>query len=60
MVEPGDAAAMARAVEALAADPSRAREMGEHGRAYVVEHFNRRKIAGRLRAPSMKPRRIRL
>jgi len=49
VVEPGDPAALARAVELLAADPALAREMGERGRAYVVEHFNRRRIASRLR-----------
>ena len=46
---PEDAAALASAVDALAADPVLAREMGERGRAHVVEHFNRATIAATLR-----------
>lgn len=40
LFEPGNAAALARALEALAADPGRARAMGEAGRALVREHFS--------------------
>jgi glycosyltransferase involved in cell wall biosynthesis len=50
VTQPGDAAALEAAVETLAADPERARKMGRMGREYVVEHFNREKIAVRLRA----------
>ena len=41
-VPPGDPAAMASAIRAFAADPARARSMGERGRAYVVREFDRR------------------
>jgi glycosyltransferase involved in cell wall biosynthesis len=46
---PGDGVALHQAVVALAGDPDRARDMGRRGRTYVVEHFNRAKIALRLR-----------
>jgi glycosyltransferase involved in cell wall biosynthesis len=49
VAEPGDAPALHAAVEALAEDPGRARKMGDVGRDYVIEHFNRKKIAERLR-----------
>ena len=50
VTEPGDAVALEAAVEKLAADPDRAAAMGRRGRDYVVEHFDREKIAMRLRA----------
>jgi glycosyltransferase involved in cell wall biosynthesis len=50
VTEPGDAEALEAAVEKLAADPKQAAAMGRHGREYVVEHFDREKIAMRLRA----------
>jgi glycosyltransferase involved in cell wall biosynthesis len=40
VVPPGDAAAAASALAALAADPDRARAMGEGGRARQREHFD--------------------
>lgn len=40
-VRPGDAVELARAVEQLADEPDRGREMGLRARAYVAEHFNR-------------------
>ncbi len=46
---PGDAQALHDAVESLASDPLAAKEMGSRGRAYVVDHFNRKKIAEQLR-----------
>src|SRR5919109_1528507 len=49
VVAPEDPVALAAAIERLAADPEGARRMGERGRAYVVEHFSRATIAGRLR-----------
>ena len=49
VTEPGDAAQLSQAVIALAADPDRARRLGRNGREYVDEHFNRGKIALRLR-----------
>jgi glycosyltransferase involved in cell wall biosynthesis len=41
-VPPEDDRALADAVRLLATSPSLAREMGEHARAYVEQHFNRR------------------
>jgi len=41
-VNPGDSRALAQAIRQLASEPDRCREMGERGRAYVREHFNRR------------------
>lgn len=46
---PGDAAQLRDAVETLAHEPERARALGSNGRRYVDEHFNRDKIALRLR-----------
>ena len=48
VVEPEDARAVQAAVERLAAAPELARRLGEQGRRYVVEHFNRDDIAKRL------------
>jgi glycosyltransferase involved in cell wall biosynthesis len=48
VVEPEDAAAVNKAVEKLAADPALAHRLGEQGRRYVVEHFDRDDIAKRL------------
>jgi glycosyltransferase involved in cell wall biosynthesis len=47
-VPPGDSAALAAAVRVLAADPSRAREMGLAGRRYLEAHFGREALAGKL------------
>jgi colanic acid biosynthesis glycosyl transferase WcaI len=49
VVPPEDPAALASAIERLAADPEGARIMGERARAYVAEHFSRATIARRLR-----------
>ena len=48
VVEPEDANAVHEAVEKLAADPALAQRLGEQGRRYVVEHFDRDDIAHRL------------
>jgi glycosyltransferase involved in cell wall biosynthesis len=48
VVEPEDAQAVHEAVEKLAADPALAKRLGEQGRRYVVEHFDRDDIAARL------------
>ena len=48
VVEPEDARGVQEAVEKLAADPALAQRLGEQGRRYVVEHFNRDDIAKRL------------
>jgi glycosyltransferase involved in cell wall biosynthesis/SAM-dependent methyltransferase len=49
VVEPEDAVALADAVRHLAADPDRRSAMGEVGRRYVEEHFDRRVLAARYR-----------
>lgn len=46
-VRPGDSGALAAAVRGLAADPEALREMGRRGRAYVLEHHDRRALAAR-------------
>jgi glycosyltransferase involved in cell wall biosynthesis len=46
---PGNPEQLRDAVETLARDPKRAEDMGRNGRRYVDEHFNRDKIAVRLR-----------
>lgn len=48
VVAPEDPAALRQAVERLAADPSLARELGERGRRYVQDHFDRALIAARF------------
>jgi glycosyltransferase involved in cell wall biosynthesis len=45
VVPAGDAAAIAREIRALADDSERAVEMTRRGRAYIAEHFDRRKLA---------------
>lgn len=47
-VPPGDAAALARAIETLADDSERRREMGLKGRSYLEDHFSRAAIAGKF------------
>lgn len=49
VVDPEDAGALAGAVRDLAGDPERRASMGRNGRAYVAEHFDRRKLAARYR-----------
>jgi glycosyltransferase involved in cell wall biosynthesis len=48
VVEPEDAHAVHQAVETLAADPTLAHRLGEQGRRYVIEHFDRDNIAAHL------------
>jgi len=50
VVEPEDAAALADAIRELAADGQRRATMGEQGRAYVAEHYDRNVLAERYRA----------
>jgi len=45
---PGDAQALAQAIIRLADDPTQSRLMGLRGRKYLVEHFNREQMAGKL------------
>lgn len=47
-VPPGDPLALANAVQALATDRSRSRQMGQSGRKYLEENFGRRVIAEKL------------
>jgi lipopolysaccharide/colanic/teichoic acid biosynthesis glycosyltransferase len=49
VVEPENPDALASAIDALAGKPESARRLGENGRAYALEHFDRTKIARRLR-----------
>jgi glycosyltransferase involved in cell wall biosynthesis len=46
--EPGDPSALAKAIQGLASDKEKARQMGLHGRAYLEEHFSRAVIGERL------------
>ena len=48
VVAPEDPVALHQAVEKLAADPAMAQGLGEKGRRYVMEHFDRRVIAERF------------
>jgi len=48
VVPPEDPAALQAAVERLARDPALARELGENGRRYVEQHFDRDVIAKRF------------
>jgi glycosyltransferase involved in cell wall biosynthesis len=50
VVEPEDAAALARAIRALAADPSGRAALGVRGRAFVADRFDRRRLAERYRS----------
>lgn len=47
-VEPGDPAALAGAIRALAADPQETRLMGSRGRAYLENNFSRTALAEKL------------
>lgn len=47
VVEPGDAQAIARELQALIGDRERIAEMVEKGRSYVAAHFDRRLLAKR-------------
>jgi glycosyltransferase involved in cell wall biosynthesis len=47
-VQPGDSSALAHAVQALAADQARSRQMGLAGRRYLEEHFSRSAVAEKL------------
>jgi starch synthase len=50
LVEPGDVAALGRALRHALADPGRARRMGEAGRRRVEAHFAWDRIAERTMA----------
>ncbi len=60
LVPPGDAAALARALGELLADPDRARAMGARGRERVLARFTWELVAGRLsevlRSAARRPR----
>jgi glycosyltransferase involved in cell wall biosynthesis len=45
VVPPGDSKALAAAFRTLAADPERRQAMGQQGRCYVQEHFDRATLA---------------
>jgi glycosyltransferase involved in cell wall biosynthesis len=46
VVRQGDGEGLTRAIEALAADPERARAMGERGRAAFMRHYSRTQACG--------------
>lgn len=47
-IQPGNPAALAEAIRALAKDPARSRRMGMKGRRYVEKHFSRSVLAEKL------------
>jgi glycosyltransferase involved in cell wall biosynthesis len=47
-VPPQDPQALADAILALAQHPEQVRELGQNGRTYVLEHFDRDKLVARL------------
>jgi glycosyltransferase involved in cell wall biosynthesis len=47
-VEPGNATELARAIASIADDPTRAKQMGENARAWVVQHYCRDQQAKEL------------
>ena len=49
VVPPGDSAALAGAVQALAADPAQRQAMGRRGRSYVEKYFDRAVLAALYR-----------
>lgn len=49
LVPPGDAGAMADALQSVLQDPDRARQMGEAGARHVREHFTSAQAAAQLR-----------
>lgn len=49
-VPPEDAAAFAGAIRQLHGDPAFAASLGTHGRAYVIEHYDRRRKAAQYAA----------
>jgi glycosyltransferase involved in cell wall biosynthesis len=49
VVPPEHSEALARAIASLAADPARRAAMGQRGRAYVEEFFDRAELAGQYR-----------
>jgi glycosyltransferase involved in cell wall biosynthesis len=53
-VAPEDPAALAGAITELAANPERARLMGEAGRRYVELHYDRRRIATEFEAMALR------
>jgi len=48
VVRNGDVEALAAALQLLAADPSRRRQMGQRGRAFYLEHFGRDRSVERM------------
>jgi glycosyltransferase involved in cell wall biosynthesis len=47
-ISPGDARALADGLRELAANPDYARQLGNNGRAYLLEHFDRPRVAAEL------------
>jgi Glycosyltransferase len=49
-VQPGDANSLAQAILKLNSDPAIAQQMGQNGREFVIQNFNRQILAARLEA----------
>jgi glycosyltransferase involved in cell wall biosynthesis len=47
-VQPGDPTALAKRIRELAADPSAGRRMGQAGRKYLQQHFDRPTLARQM------------
>ena len=49
-VPPGDSIALAKTIRQLAADPANGKRMGNSGRKYLEQHFNRPMLAAQMEA----------
>ena len=49
-VRPGDPSALAKTIRQLAADPTNGKRMGNSGRKYLEQHFNRPMLAAQMEA----------
>ena len=47
-VQPGDADSLTAAIRTLAFDRREGRRLGQNGRRYVEEHFDRRKLSKKM------------
>ncbi|MBN1537911.1 MAG: glycosyltransferase family 4 protein [Anaerolineales bacterium] len=47
-VQPGDSQALVKGIQYLLADPRRGKSMGQNGRLYVQEHFDRKALANQM------------
>ncbi len=49
-VQPGDSQSLAKAILSLLANPQRGKMMGQNGRMYIKEHFDRKSLADKMAA----------